>query len=154
MVTHTELTRALCLCAASLQAVATPAQPDPLGTLLNQNTNYANIIAGAHPDPIPNNLVNLLVENPLGPQLDAAFKALPSLQVRTSPIAELQILSFLREGKVVSPSRLCMHGIMPARSRLCYTSLTRHHPAMPSPHIVSRAAFLCAPLDKHAFSAS
>lgn len=80
--------------AASLQAVATPAQPDPLGTLLNQNTNYANIIAGAHPDPIPNNLVNLLVENPLGPQLDAAFKALPSLQVRTSPTAELQILSF------------------------------------------------------------
>ena len=99
--THTGLRRALCLCAASLQAVATPAQPDPLGTLLNQNTNYANIIAGAHPDPVPNNLVNLLVENPLGPQLDAAFKALPSLQVRIIPTADLRQL------------RDCMQGVMP-----------------------------------------
>lgn len=75
----------LCACAAgttSFQSLATPAIPDPIGTLLNQNTNYANTIAGAHPDPVPSNLVNLLVENPLGPQLDAAFKALPSLQVR------------------------------------------------------------------------
>ena len=115
IVTHTELMRALCPCAASLQAVATPAQPDPLGTLLNQNTNYANIIAGAHPDPIPNNLVNLLVENPLGPQLDAAFKALPSLEVRTSPPVRI-CKSY---SSLVSPSRLCVQGIMPARSRMC-----------------------------------
>lgn len=76
---------------ASFQAKATPAQPDPLGTLLNQSTTYANIIAGAHPDPIPNNLVNLLVENPLGPQLDAAFKALPSLQ---DPIGKQNTTAF------------------------------------------------------------
>jgi len=67
--------------ASSFQSLATPALPDPLGTLLNQSTNYANIISNAHPDPVPSNLVNLLVENPLGPQLDAAFKALPSVQV-------------------------------------------------------------------------
>jgi len=67
--------------ASSFQSLATPALPDPLGTLLNQSTNYANIISNAHPDPTPSNLVNLLVENPLGPQLDAAFKALPSVQV-------------------------------------------------------------------------
>ncbi len=76
----------LCACAAgtsSFQSLATPAIPDPIGTLLNQNTNYANIISSAHPDPVPNNIVNQLIENPLGPQLDAAFKALPSLQART-----------------------------------------------------------------------
>ena len=75
----------LCACAggvSSFQSLATPAIPDPIGTLLNQNTNYANIISSAHPDPVPSNVVNQLIENPLGPQLDAAFKALPSLQVR------------------------------------------------------------------------
>ena len=67
---------------SSFQSLATPAIPDPIGTLLNQQTNYANIISSAHPDPVPNNIVNQLIENPLGPQLDAAFKALPSLQAR------------------------------------------------------------------------
>ena len=78
------LTEVLCTCAAgvsSFQSLATPALPDPIGTLLNQSTNYANIISSAHPDPVPNNVVNQLIENPLGPQLDAAFKALPSVQV-------------------------------------------------------------------------
>lgn len=82
------LTELLCSCAAgtsSFQSLATPAIPDPIGTLLNQNTNYANIISSAHPDPVPSNLVNQLVENPLGPQLDAAFKALPSVQVFPHP---------------------------------------------------------------------
>ena len=61
-----------------------PLKPDPINTVLNQTTAYANIISNAHVDPIPTNLVRFLVENPLGPQLDAALKALPSITVRCS----------------------------------------------------------------------
>ena len=61
---------------------AVPLKPDPINTVLNQTTAYANIISNAHVDPIPTNLVRFLVENPLGPQLDAALKALPSITVR------------------------------------------------------------------------
>ena len=61
---------------------AVPLKPDPIATVLNQTTAYANIISSAHVDPIPTNLVRFLVENPLGPQLDAALKALPSITVR------------------------------------------------------------------------
>lgn len=77
---------------ASLQAAggksfqqAVPLKPDPINTVLNQTTAYANIISNAHVDPIPTNLVRFLVENPLGPQLDAALKALPSI---TDPIGK------------------------------------------------------------------
>ena len=63
---------------------AVPLKPDPTATVLNQTTAYANIISNAHVDPIPTNLVRFLIENPLGPQLDAAFKALPSITVRYS----------------------------------------------------------------------
>ena len=63
---------------------AVPLKPDPINTVLNQTTAYANIISNAHVDPIPTNLVRFLIENPLGPQLDAAFKALPSITVRSS----------------------------------------------------------------------
>lgn len=55
--------------------------PDPLGMFLNQSDAWANTVAGSHVDPVPNSLVNLLIENPLGPQLDAALKSLPSIQV-------------------------------------------------------------------------
>lgn len=54
--------------------------PDPLGMFLNQSDAWANTVAGSHVDPVPNSLVNLLIENPLGPQLDAALKSLPSIQ--------------------------------------------------------------------------
>lgn len=43
---------------------------------------WGTIIGNSHADPVPQNLLNFLLENPIGPQLDAAVKALPTITVR------------------------------------------------------------------------
>ncbi|EIE21071.1 hypothetical protein COCSUDRAFT_33782 [Coccomyxa subellipsoidea C-169] len=65
--------------ASSLQSLPSTPLPDPLTQLLNVTASWGSIIGGAHADPVPQNLLNFLIENPVGPQLDAAVKALPTV---------------------------------------------------------------------------
>jgi len=65
---------------ASLQSLPSVPLPDPLSQILNVTASWGQIIGASHADPIPQNLLNFLIENPIGPQLDAAVKALPTFQ--------------------------------------------------------------------------
>ncbi|BDA45098.1 hypothetical protein COCOBI_06-5780 [Coccomyxa sp. Obi] len=67
----------------SLQSLPSTPLPDPLTQLLNVTASWGNIIGNSHADPVPQNLLNFLLENPIGPQLDAALKALPTI---TDPV--------------------------------------------------------------------
>nr|QOL01161.1 putative extracellular protein CSOL_082 [Pseudococcomyxa simplex] len=67
----------------SLQSLPSTPLPDPLSQLLNVTASWGTIIGNSHADPVPQNLLNFLLENPIGPQLDAAVKALPTI---TDPV--------------------------------------------------------------------
>jgi hypothetical protein len=63
------------------QALTTTPLPNVLAPVLNFTGSWADIIGASHVDPVPQNLLNFLLENPIGPQLDAAVKNLPVLTV-------------------------------------------------------------------------
>jgi hypothetical protein len=75
---------------SSLQALPTSPFPDPLRPLLNVTGSWGNIIAGSHPDIVPEALIQALTELPFGPQLNNAALALPTF---TDPLGKVNVTS-------------------------------------------------------------
>ncbi len=71
-----------CWLLSPAQALPTSPFPDPLRPLLNVTGSWGNIIAGSHPDIVPEALIQALTELPFGPQLNNAALALPTFTVR------------------------------------------------------------------------
>ncbi|CAL8469157.1 g8698 [Coccomyxa elongata] len=88
----------------SQQSLPSTPLPDPLSQLLNVTASWGTIIGNSHADPVPQNLLNFLLENPIGPQLDAALKALPTV---TDPVllanATANFGNSLKTGSVTVP---------------------------------------------------
>ena len=67
--------------------------------------SWSGIISKAHPDLVPQNLINALTELPYGPFLNAEAATLPIIQVRAP--ARMQPLAQLLSEDSLRP---CMHG--------------------------------------------
>lgn len=90
------------------KAVGLKSRSFHVGTVTDPCTpagSWSGIISKAHPDLVPENLINALTELPYGPFLNAEAATLPIIQVRAP--ARIQPLAQLLSG---DSFRLSMHG--------------------------------------------